>query len=42
MEVDSNCDVDDDMMFTFILSSVDDLFGDFDIDNCLMNDGLLF
>lgn len=40
MEVDSNCDADDDMMSTSTPSSVDDLFGDFDIDNCLMNDGL--
>ena len=40
MEVDSNCDADDDMMSTSTPSSVDDLFGDFDIDTCLMNDGL--
>lgn len=42
MEVDSyNGDVDDDMMLIFILSSIDDVFGDFDFDVCLMNDGLL-
>lgn len=40
MEVDSNCDADDDMMSTSTPSSVDDLFGDFDLDSCLMNDGL--
>ncbi|XP_020629172.1 histone RNA hairpin-binding protein-like isoform X2 [Orbicella faveolata] len=40
MEVDSNCDADDDMMSTSTPSSVDDLFGDFDLDACLMNDGL--
>ena len=40
MEVDSNCDADDDMMSTSTPSSVDDMFGDFDIDTCLMNDGL--
>ncbi|KAL9984059.1 hypothetical protein ACROYT_G006315 [Oculina patagonica] len=40
MEVDSNCDADDDMMSSSTPSSVDDLFGDFDIDACLMNDGL--
>lgn len=40
MEVDSNCDADDDMMSTSTPSSVDDLFGDFDIDACLANDGL--
>lgn len=40
MEVDSNCDADDDMMSTSTPSSIDDLFGDFDIDACLMNDGL--
>ena len=40
MDMDSNCDADDDMMSTSTPSSVDDLFGDFDIDACLMNDGL--
>ncbi|XP_068745351.1 histone RNA hairpin-binding protein-like isoform X1 [Montipora capricornis] len=40
MEVDSNCDADDDMMSTSTPSSVDDLFHGFDIDACLMNDGL--
>lgn len=40
MEVDSNCDADDDMMSTSTPSSIDDLFGGFDIDACLMNDGL--
>lgn len=39
MEVDGNCDADDDMMSTSTPSSVDDLFGDFDIDTCLINDG---
>lgn len=40
MEVDSNCDADDDTMSTSTPSSIDDLFGDFDLDACLMNDGL--
>lgn len=40
MQVDSNCDADDDMMSASTPSSVDDLFGDFDLDSCLMNDGL--
>ena len=40
MEVDSNCDADDDMMSTSTPSSLDDLFGDFDIDASLADDGL--
>lgn len=40
MEVDSNCDADDDMMSASTPSSIDDLFAGFDIDACLMNDGL--
>lgn len=40
MEVDCNCDADDDMMSNSTPSSVDDLFGDFDIDACFANDGL--
>lgn len=41
MEVDSyNGDADDDMMSTSTPSSIDDVFGDFDLDACLMNDGL--
>lgn len=41
MEVDGyNGDADDDRMSTSTPSSVDDVFGEFDLDACLMNDGL--
>lgn len=39
MEEDSNCDADDDMS-TSTQCSIDDPFHGFDIDECLMNDGL--
>lgn len=39
MEEESNCDADDDMS-TSTQCSIDDPFNGFDIDECLMNDGL--
>jgi len=42
MEEDSNCDANDadDDMSTSTQCSIDDPFHGFDIDECLMNDGL--